>query len=71
MYICKKMRVCTYLLKRGFQYVKTEPRKENPKHIVWLFPMTPELKMAVEDYYEELDRILTAKENGNGQIKDK
>lgn len=51
MYICKKMRLCTFLLKKGFTYVETRKDKYNPKRDVWLFKASPELYLAIDEYY--------------------
>lgn len=53
MYICRKMRLCCYLLKHGFQYVSERADKYNPKYRVWLFDNTPELRIAIEEYYSK------------------
>ena len=63
MYVCRKMRLCTYLLSKGFNYVKTEPMKDNPELKVWLFESTPELWLAVHEYYEQLNDKLSMETN--------
>lgn len=52
MYVCRRLRLCSYLLKRGFKYIETRKDRNNPKYDVWLFKQTPELRCAIEDYYE-------------------
>lgn len=51
MYICRRIRLCSYLLERGFNYIKVEPDIRNPRYNVWLFNRTPELLEEVENYY--------------------
>lgn len=51
MYVCSKLRLCSYLLSRGFHYISEREDRYNPKFKVWLFEMTPELRAAVNDYY--------------------
>lgn len=51
MYVCRKLRLCTYLLKHGFEYVREAEDRDNPKYKIWLFVNTPELHIAIEDYY--------------------
>lgn len=51
MYVCRKLRLCSYLLAKGFSYVSTRPDRDNKKYTVWLFKNTPELQNAKEEYY--------------------
>lgn len=51
MYFCRRIRLCSYLLDRGFNFIKTEPDVNNPKYKIWLFKKTPELLEVVEEYY--------------------
>ena len=53
MYVCRRLRICTYLLQNGFNYVAEVEDKHNPKYKVWLFENTPELHVAVENYYSK------------------
>lgn len=61
MFVCLKLRLCTYLLEKGFMYERTEPHRDNPKFTVWLFKMSPELRKAVNEYYAELAAYLERK----------
>ena len=61
MYVCKKMRLCSYLLREGFHYIKIVQDKNNSKYNCWLFKRTPELMNAIEEYYLERERNI--KEN--------
>lgn len=56
MYLCRRMKLCGYLLKHGFQYVKVVPDKYKEGYKCWLFEMSPELKNAVECYYSEIKK---------------
>ena len=51
MYICRRLRLLTFLQARGFQFISTMKDKDNPNFTVWMFVKTPELMEAVEDYY--------------------
>lgn len=51
MYVCSRMKLCSYLLEKGFKYKKTFKDKYNPKYNCWLFENTPELINAVNEYY--------------------
>lgn len=53
MYICKRMRLCSFLLSKGFKYVRETKDKYNEKYHVWLFKSTPELRLAIEEYYSQ------------------
>ena len=48
---CKRLRLCTYLMDRGFSPVQTVPDEQNPKFSVFLFDETPELTAAVTRYF--------------------
>lgn len=50
MYVCKTMRMCSFLLSKGFAYVKVDVDKFNPNFNVWIFESTPELWVAVTEY---------------------
>lgn len=50
-YVCKKIRLLTFLQSKGFNFIKTEQDKNNDKYIVWIFIETPELRDAIEEYY--------------------
>lgn len=54
LYVCKRIRLLGYLQNKGFQFIKTEVDRTNPKYNVWVFIETPELREAVEEYYSEI-----------------
>lgn len=49
-YVCKRLRICDHLIKKGFEPYATVPDKGNPRYHVYLFRETPELLQAAEDY---------------------
>lgn len=51
MYVCRKMKLCSYLLTKGFQYKKIRQDRYNPSRKVWLFESSPELYIAIDEYY--------------------
>ena len=53
MYVCRRMKLCSFLLSKGFKYERVEQDKFNPKYQVWIFKNTPELKLAIEEYYSQ------------------
>ena len=50
-FICRKLRLCTYLVDAGFTPYRIEPDKRNPKYSVFLFEKTPALDIAVFRYF--------------------
>ena len=56
MYVCRKIRLCSFLLKKGFKYETEREDRENPKRKVWLFKSTPEIYNAVEEYYNLISK---------------
>lgn len=54
MYVCRRMKLCSFLLKKGFQYEKVVQDKYNPNYNCWLFVSSPELRNAIEEYYSEI-----------------
>ena len=52
MYLCRRMKLCGFLLKKGFNYEKIIADKYNPRYNC--FKNTPELKNAVEEYYAQI-----------------
>lgn len=46
-YVCKRARMCSYLVERGFMPYKIKPDNDNPQFNVYLFTATPELYKAV------------------------
>lgn len=53
-YVCRRMKLCSFLLNKGFNYTKVVPDKYNDKYNCWLFPMCPEIMLAVEEYYSQV-----------------
>lgn len=52
MYVCRRIRLCAFLLNNGFTYVEERKDRFNDNYKVWLFNISPELMAAVERYYE-------------------
>lgn len=49
-YVCKRARMCSYLMERGFVPYKVVPDRDNPMYDVFLFTATPELYKHVTEY---------------------
>lgn len=52
-FVCKRLRMCKYLMKQGFVAYGTQPDKSNPEFINWLFEATPELASALNRWFNE------------------
>ena len=50
MYVCKTMRMCSFLLEKGFKIYDTQVDKFNSKFNIWLFKATPEIRQALGEY---------------------
>lgn len=53
-YVCRRIRLLTYLQDKGFQYIKCEQDKWNPKYNIWLFRDCDEIREAIEEYYNQI-----------------
>lgn len=51
MYVCRKIRLCSFLLNKGFKYERIDIDVNNPNRKVWLFKDSKELRDAIEEYY--------------------
>lgn len=49
-YVCKRARMCSYLVECGFMPYKIKPDCDNPRYNVYLFTASPELYKAVLAY---------------------
>lgn len=55
-YVCKRARMASYLMERGFTPYKVTPDRDNPMYDVFLFTATPELYQAVTEYITNNNR---------------
>lgn len=53
-YTCKRYRLLSYLMQRGFTPSKTLPDPDNPRYKVWRFRNSAKLEAAVEEYFTKL-----------------
>jgi hypothetical protein len=49
-YVCRRQRVCSYLMDSGFTPYRITPDRYNRRYDVYLFTQTPELMKAVIEY---------------------
>lgn len=47
------LRLCEYLLKKGFRYKQIVPDAKKEGFLNWLFEDTPELHDAIHDYLQK------------------
>ena len=50
-FLCNRLRMCTYLMDRGFHPAQVLPDADNPRYSVFLFDETPELAAAIQRYF--------------------
>ena len=71
-YVCKRPRMCSYLVERGFSPYKISPDRANPRYNVYLFTATPELHSAVMDYViSRQGNNLMKESNKDGRSKER
>lgn len=49
-YVCKRARMCSFLIEKGFTPYKVAPDRDNPMYDVFLFTASSELYEAVMEY---------------------
>lgn len=64
-YVCKRLRLLSYLYMRGFIPTAVMPDYENPAYNVWVFQNSPELESAIDEYFAEKKRRREAMANNN------
>ena len=52
-YVCKRMRLLSWLTERGFRPFCTRTDIYDPRYLVWMFDDSKELQDAVADYYNQ------------------
>lgn len=57
-YVCKRLRMCNYLMDKGFEPYKVAPDRNNPKYNVFIFTATPDLNQAVIEYINKIPKSL-------------
>lgn len=63
---CTRLRLCNYLMDRGFSPYRVEPDPSNPRYKIYLFEETPALTAAVVRYFST--DCYTAKKNNNERM---
>lgn len=52
-YVCKRLRMLSWLRSKGFMPYETIPDYQNPKYNCWLFKASDELLEAVNEYFNK------------------
>lgn len=55
-YVCRKIRLYSFLLDKGFKPVQVRPDRDQNERLVWIFDDTQVLRNAIEEYYAIRDR---------------
>lgn len=50
-FLCKRMKLFTYLCEKGFVPYKTAKDENNPKYTVWMYNRSDRLNAAIEEYF--------------------
>lgn len=53
-YVCKKIRLYSFLTEKGFVPYKMVRDNKNPMYLIWLYDDSPKLQQAVTEYYNNL-----------------
>lgn len=70
-YVCKRSRMCSYLMDHGFSPYRITPDRENPIYDVYLFTATPELHRTVMGYViERQNNNLRKDETNDGKHRE-
>lgn len=67
MYLCRRIRLCTYLLENGFMYERESIDIKNPKFKVWVFSDSKKLRDAIESYYAGVPKKVEKVGNSDGR----
>lgn len=60
-YVCRRIKLLSFLQDRGFKHIMQQKDKTNPKYFVWIFTDSPELRSAIEDYYNDDNHLQATK----------
>lgn len=60
-YVCKRLRLCRYLIDCGFNPYKIAPDRDNPRYNIWLFDQSEQLMVAIMRYFARNEQM----NNGN------
>lgn len=52
--VITKMKLCNFLLNKGFMYKETKVNYKLPNRLVWVFNNSLELQDAIDEYYSEI-----------------
>ena len=55
-YSCKRLRLLQFLMERGFMPESEIPDPTNIRYKWWIFRNTPELEIAIDEYFERYQK---------------
>jgi len=53
LYVCRKIKLHSYLLENGFKPYSSRPDKYDNERLVWLYKKSEKLSNTIEKYYKE------------------
>ena len=56
-YVCKRLRLYTYLKENGFNELYSRPDFKNIKYLVWTFKDSRELQAKIKEYYDKVNNL--------------
>lgn len=56
MYVCRKLKLYSFLINKGFNCEFIRPDVNDPKRKVWIFKDSNKLRDAIEEYYSVLQK---------------
>lgn len=62
-YVCKRLRLLSFLYMKGFTPSAVMPDYDNPNFNVWAFDNSPELEAAIDEYFADKKRRREAMAN--------
>lgn len=52
--VITKIKLCNFLINKGFQFVETRVDYKCPTRFVWVFPYDNKLEEAISEYYSQI-----------------
>lgn len=67
-FVCTRMRLCHYLMNKGFLPYEVKPDEKNPRYSIYLFEESPALAAAVSQYIHRDSWTARSKNYRKGEI---
>ena len=52
--VIRKIKLCNYLINKGFNFIETRVDYKYTSRYVWIFPYNDKLEKAISDYYSKI-----------------